>query len=314
MGYYLKHQKNEDPAPGRHPNENYAREVLQLFSIGLAKLKSTAPSSRRRGQGDAHLRRGDRRTSPRPSRAGASPAPTRQLQTFQTPRRTGASRCRHPVAALDRGEEAAGRRGAAAVPAAEDLKDALDNIFYHPNVGPFISRQLIQRLVTSNPSPATSRVATVFANNGPGVRGDLAAVVKTILLDPEARDADLAASVTFGKQKEPMIRFVEVPARVRGALDRGRNYLHYSQPRGRARPEPAALAERLQLLLAQLPTSRPAGGLGLVAPEFQITTEPCVIATPTRSPTSDGSGDTSAEARPRAADRAGESAHARRLT
>src|SRR5262249_54350431 len=75
--------------------------------------------------------------------------------------------------------------------AQNDLNEALDNIFYHPNVGPFISRQLIQHLVKSNPTPGyVQRVAGVFNNNGMGVRGDLRAVITAILLDPEARQND----------------------------------------------------------------------------------------------------------------------------
>jgi uncharacterized protein (DUF1800 family) len=87
-----------------------------------------------------------------------------------------------------------------------DLTFALDNIFNHPNVGPFISRQLIQRLVTSNPSPAyVQRVAGIFNNNGSNVRGDLKAVVQAILLDPEARYGQWHSSDTFGKLREPLI-------------------------------------------------------------------------------------------------------------
>jgi len=87
------------------------------------------------------------------------------------------------------------------------LKIALDALFNHPNVGPFFGRQMIQRLVCSNPSPAyVTRVATVFNNNGKNVRGDLAAVFKAILLDTEATNAAGLSSTTFGKLREPMVR------------------------------------------------------------------------------------------------------------
>jgi hypothetical protein len=90
--------------------------------------------------------------------------------------------------------------------ATADLKFALDNIFNHPNVGPFISKQLIQRLVTSNPSPEyVKRVATIFNNNGSGVRGDLKAVVNAILTDPEARYGQWTNPDTFGKLREPLL-------------------------------------------------------------------------------------------------------------
>ena len=89
-----------------------------------------------------------------------------------------------------------------------DMKIALDTLFNHPNVGPFISYRLIQRLVTSNPSPAyVSRIAAVFNNNGSGVRGDLGAVVKAILLDAEARNPSTTSLPTYGKLREPVVMF-----------------------------------------------------------------------------------------------------------
>jgi uncharacterized protein (DUF1800 family) len=94
-------------------------------------------------------------------------------------------------------------------PGGQDLDAALDNVFNHPNVGPFIAIRLIQRLVTSNPSPGyVQRVAQVFNNDGSGVRGDLGAVVKAILLDPEARP-DLPMDLD-GKLKEPLLRLTQV--------------------------------------------------------------------------------------------------------
>lgn len=102
-----------------------------------------------------------------------------------------------------------GKTIAAGTPAMDALNQALDTLFQHPNLPPFISRQLIQRLVTSNPSPAyVARVSAVFANNGAGVRGDLQAVLKAILLDTEARSATTAAQPTYGKLREPVMRFL----------------------------------------------------------------------------------------------------------
>ena len=90
--------------------------------------------------------------------------------------------------------------------AEQDLKDGLDTLFNHPNVGPFVGKQLIQRLVKSNPTPAyIGRISAVFANNGQGVRGDLKAVIKAILLDPEARDI-AQVTATSGKLREPVLR------------------------------------------------------------------------------------------------------------
>ncbi len=90
------------------------------------------------------------------------------------------------------------------------LKSALDTLFNHPNVGPFFGRQMIQRLVTSNPSTAyVARVASAFNNNGAGVRGDLKAVWTAILLDEEARSAAGLSQPLFGKLREPMLRLVQ---------------------------------------------------------------------------------------------------------
>jgi uncharacterized protein (DUF1800 family) len=99
-------------------------------------------------------------------------------------------------------------------PAAEgeqDIKDALDIIFNHPNIGPFISRRLIQRLVTSNPSLAyVNRIATIFNNNGSEVRGDLKAVIKAILLDQEARSCECEGKAFSGMLREPFVRYMNL--------------------------------------------------------------------------------------------------------
>jgi uncharacterized protein (DUF1800 family) len=95
--------------------------------------------------------------------------------------------------------------------AEEDLSGVIGSIFNHPNVGPFVGRQLIQHLVTSNPSPAyVSRVAAVFADDGSGVRGDMRAVITAILMDPEARAADTNASVDGGHLREPILYFTGI--------------------------------------------------------------------------------------------------------
>jgi uncharacterized protein (DUF1800 family) len=158
----------------------------------------------------------------------------------------------------------------------EDLRQALDNIFNHPNVGPFVSRQLIQRLVTSNPSPGyIARVAGVFNNNGANVRGDLFATVRAILLDPEARTIATARGPYFGHLKEPMIRFVQVLRAFQARAASGRYRI-----------------TRLEDTLGQAPFRSPSvfnffspnyrkpgtiASLGLYSPEFQIQAEQWVI-------------------------------------
>jgi uncharacterized protein (DUF1800 family) len=171
------------------------------------------------------------------------------------------------------------------IPAGTDgvnsLRLALDAIFAHANVPPFICKQLIQRLVTSNPTPAyVARMSAVFENNGSGVRGDLKAVVRAILLDTEARDETLAAGNNFGKLREPIMRLTGW-ARAFGA-----NSPSGTWPIG----DTSSTATRLGQSPGRSPSVfnffRPGytppntaiAAAGLVAPEFQVCNEPSVIA------------------------------------
>ena len=228
MAIYLTHLRNQkgDPATGRRPDENFAREAMQLFSIGLYEL-NTDGSLKLDGTGqpvetygnddvqalakvmtgwswgfdDAQLTpRNFTEGDPNYSATGSARADLRPMKNYAGFHATEA------VTMF------AGKPWSFTVAAGSNasvrLKAALDGLFKHPNVAPFISRQMIQRLVTSNPSPAyIGRVAAVFNNNGQGVRGDLAAVVRSILLDSEARSATPAAA--FGKLREPVLRVTQ---------------------------------------------------------------------------------------------------------
>jgi uncharacterized protein (DUF1800 family) len=210
MGRYLTMAQNAkaDPSAGFEPNENYARELMQLFSIGLYELNP---------DGSQML---DANKNPLPTYtdsvvqgfaatftgwtyaplAGASIDFGGAPINYQAPMVSVASY--HDTTAkllLNGALTPTGQTPEA------DLKVALDNVFNHPNVGPFIGKQLIQHLVTSNPSPAyVARVAAVFADNGSGVRGDLSAVVKAILSDVEAR-GDAPSSPDAGHLREPAL-------------------------------------------------------------------------------------------------------------
>lgn len=213
MGVYLSMLGNEKPNPAANirPDENYARELMQLFSIGLFELNNDG-SARLDAQNQAiptytqEIIEGFAHVFTGWNYAGfaqfgdAFPTPANQTVPMQL-----------YSDFHDAGEKLllngtilpAGQTGE------QDLSDALDNIFNHPNVGPFVSGRLIQRLVTSNPSPGyVDRVATVFNDNGSGVRGDLAAVVRAILMDPEAR-SDMPMELD-GKIKEPIIRLTQL--------------------------------------------------------------------------------------------------------
>lgn len=217
MGYFLntKGNQKENTNTGRVPDENYAREVMQLFTIGVVELNLD----------------GTPRTS------GGVP-----LESYTQADVTGLARVftgydfdtsdgvRHPVDSYTIESKAfAGKRMSfnagrhsnlearflgttvpANTPGPTALRMALDTLFNHPNAGPFFARQMIQRLVTSNPSPAyVARVAARFNDNGSGQRGDLKAVWVAILLDDEARGPASLQSTTFGKLREPMLRFIQ---------------------------------------------------------------------------------------------------------
>lgn len=286
MGYYLDMLKSQkEDGNGRRPNENYAREVLQLFSLGLAKLNQDGTPVLDAG-GKAVPTYGEDTVAGFAkaftgwSFAGANTADSR---TFQSAK----ANWTQPMQAWPSQHSTAEKvllDGLVLPPFQTpqlDLKDALDNIFYHPNVGPFICRQLIQRFVTSNPSRAAIlRCATTFANNGAGVRGDLAAVLKAILLDPEARDPTVVSSVSFGKQKEPVIRFASFLRALGARSTSGRNAIHYlDSPDEGVGQSPLLAPSVFNFFSPNFRPTGPAAALGLVAPEFQITTETSVVGT-----------------------------------
>jgi uncharacterized protein (DUF1800 family) len=219
MGMYLNTKGNlkEDPATGRLPDENYAREVMQLFTIGLYQLEPDGTERRGAdgrpietyGQADVtNLARVFTGYDHDMSRVGYRSVP---WQNFPVVSREF---CLDPMR-LDPGKHcnlAAQFLGCsipAGTPGPEALGLALDHLFVHPNVGPFFGRQMIQRLVTSNPSPAyVRRVAAAFDDNGAGVRGDLRAVWRAILTDPEALAPPDPGDKLSGKLREPVVRFV----------------------------------------------------------------------------------------------------------
>jgi len=213
MGVYLSMLGNEKPNPALNirPDENYARELMQLFSIGLVQLNidgTVALDGNNQPiptydqeiiEGFAHVFTGwTWRGSPS---FGSGRVPV-SSQYFPM---------EHWPDFHDTGEKML-LNGTVLPPGQtgeQDLAGALDNIFNHANVGPFVAIRLIQRLTTSNPSPGyVRRVAEVFNNNGAGVRGDLGAVVKAILLDPEASPS--MAMEIDGKLKEPLLRLTQL--------------------------------------------------------------------------------------------------------
>ena len=244
MGVYLNMMGNPraNSAMNIHPDENYAREINQLFSIGLVMLNPDG-TVQLDGSGKpiptytqgtitnfAHVFTGftwydcDENTNPGdfpncgPDYGGAGQPP--YADNFMHPMAGFASYhdngtnlpddiahkqlLNYTGAAMSSGETSPGMLGPGGTPSS-DLAFALDNIYNHPNVAPFVSRQLIMRLVTSNPSPAyVARVAKVF-NDNRASSSQLQAVVQAILLDPEARYGEFSNPTTYGKLREPLL-------------------------------------------------------------------------------------------------------------
>jgi uncharacterized protein (DUF1800 family) len=222
MGDYLNMVNNDKPVQGTNPNENYGRELLQLFSIGLWEQKI---------DGTYLLD------------ASGQPVPTYDQSTVEGfahvftgwtyPLLPGTQQHSHNpknflgdmvgvAANHDTGAKSLlyGTVEPAGLPMDVDLANAIHNVFLNPNIGPFVSRQLIQKLVTGDPSPQyVARIAGVFNNNGSGVRGDMNAVARAILTDPEARGA-VKLDPAYGKMREPAL-YVAAAARAVNAKSDG---------------------------------------------------------------------------------------------
>lgn len=209
MGEYLDMVNNPKPNPSRgiSPNENYARELLQLFSIGEVRLNPDGtPQLDAAGKTIPTYDQDVILALSRALTGWTYPTLPGATRRFYNPRNYEGPM--EPVESQhDTGAKTIleGRVIPAGQSAAKDVSDALDIIFAHQNVGPFIGRQLIQHLVTANPSPQyVGRVTAAFNSNGRGVRGDMRAVLRAILLDPEARGAAKTAT-DYGKLREPAL-------------------------------------------------------------------------------------------------------------
>jgi uncharacterized protein (DUF1800 family) len=282
MGVYLTWLGNqkEDPVTGRNPDENYAREVMQLMTIGVVQLNQdgtakldglgrTIPTYTTEDiAGLAKVFTGYSYYSPNPSsntflgRNRAADATTRSMIAYPTFHSLSAKTFLGVSIPASSVSNPSG-----------DLQIALDTLFNHPNVGPFISKQLIQRLVTSNPSPAyVSRVAGVFNNNGRGVRGDMSAVVRAILLDTEART--IASGSGGGKLREPVIRMANWMRAFKVTSDTG-EWRIGSTSANTSLGQTALTAPSVFNFFrpGYTPPNSRVGAAGLVAPEFQIVDE-----------------------------------------
>lgn len=296
MGVFLNTRGNRAAdGRGRVPDENYAREVMQLFTIGLFELNPDGTNRLVNGNpvesytsedvtGLARVFTGydfdqaglaftnevvgtGRVPDPDYVRRPMTADPTRWV-----PARTTGFHATEAKTFL-------GLTIPAGTGAAESLRLALDRLFNHPNVAPFFAKQMIQRLVTSNPSPAyVGRVAAVFANNGQGQRGDLRAVFKAILTDNEALDLANVTNPNFGKLREPVLRFVQL-ARTFGARSNSGNWQvgDLSDPATSLGQSPLRSPSVFNFFRpGYFPANTEIANRGLLAPEFQLVNETSV--------------------------------------
>jgi uncharacterized protein (DUF1800 family) len=280
MGVYLSHVNNAkaDPEANVFPDENYAREVMQLFSIGLFELNPDGTEKRdAAGQPvptyDNDAIREFARVFTGLSWGGDNPRFGSDRATFREPMQLFEAFHDNGAKTLLRGTTLPAGQGGMA-----DIEAAVDNLFEHPNTGPFIGRQLIQRLVTSNPSPGyVERVARAFNGESGSPRGDLKAVLRAILLDPEAR-ALPDPSGSAGKLREPILRLLATLRQLGASSPDGfyANTGFFVQQQLQQHPLSAP-----SVFNFYLPDYQPIGEIaaaGLVAPEFQITNASSVVA------------------------------------
>src|SRR2546421_206668 len=283
MGAYLNMLQNDkaNPSRGTLPNENYARELMQLFSIGLydlnldgsLTLSSSGFPISTYGQGEilgtAAVLTGW--TYAQPGATNPVFFPGAAAQSWRDPMINIASHHQTDAKNLLNGVVLPANQTAA-----QDLKTALDTIFNHPNVGPFICRQLIKRLVTSNPSPGyVYRVASVFNNNGQGVRGDLKAVVRAILLDYDAR-VGFPTAQGAGHEREPVLRVTNLLRAFNATSPSGK----YSVRNAYANLAEEAMHSPTVFNFFSPDYSAPGAiaAAGVKSPEFEITTATTVVA------------------------------------
>ena len=296
MGYFLSTRGNrkEDTRTGRQPDENYGREVMQLLTIGLYQLNndgtnkldaSGKPIETYNNSDVSNLARvftgydwdftGNVRTP-------STNDPNRMINSVKytlTPMTLDNTKWEYPQGSSQHSTLEAkflGTTIAANTDGVTALKTALDALFNHSNVGPFFARQMIQRLVTSNPSPAyVDRVAKKFNDNGSGTRGDLRTVFKAILMDDEALNASGLTSATFGRVREPMVRLAQW-GRTFGATSTSGNWkignlLDQASQIGQSPFRSPSVFNFFRP--GYVPANTAIATNGLVAPEFQLVNE-----------------------------------------
>ncbi len=297
MGRYLSHYKNRkaNTTSGTRPDENYAREVMQLFTLGLYQLNPNGTYQSAGGQlietytNDnitefARVFTGftDESTNNTGTGTGRADFPSATanyvapMRMWESQHDTGAKTLLN-YSGVRKATLPAGQTGL------QDVQDAIDNLVEHPSTAPFISRLLIQRLVTSNPSDAyVGRVAAVFVNNGQSVRGDLKAVVKAILLDQEARNTAFITDTEHGKLREPYLRVAHVLRAFRFTVQDGTlpYDLGSTFTEGTLGQFPLGAGSVFNFYSPDYQPAGPIATAGLFGPEFQILNSVFAVTTP----------------------------------
>ena len=283
MGVYLTHLNNPKSKPAQfiRPDQNYAREMMQLFTIGLYELNPDGTRKKDSAGRDiptydnddiAQFAKiftglGGGATPPQPDttiepKFGMRPGridmtvPMKMYEDYHEP---------GPKYLLNDFVVPAGQTGM------QDIEATLKHLTEHPNVGPFIGKQLIQRLVKSNPTPAyVARVAAAFDNNGNGVRGDLKAVIRAVLLDEEARSCGWYNDPVQGKLKEPIIRYTHFARAVGGLSDNGFFWNRGDQYDDDAGQHPMYSPSVFNFYWPDFQPVGPVGSQGYLGPEFQV--------------------------------------------
>ncbi len=311
MGIYLSMLQNqkEDEERNIHPDENFAREVLQLFSVGLVRLNSDGSEIVQGGVPVPTYSQATVRgfaavfTGWNWSNAGCGPNTytccNEETYFWCGPSNRDEAPWQQPMQPVEAYHDSLNTKQllvytGAALPggvlpaggsAQADLDAALANIVRHPNVGPFIARRLIQNLVTSNPSAGyIRRVAQAFDDNGQGVRGDMKAVLRAVLLDVEARYGHWQRADTFGKLREPLLKFTHL-WRAMDARSANRRVGNLSTwPYLEERIGQAPLRSPTVFNFFKPDYSRPGEvrSAGLRSPEFQILSDSLAVGTPNR--------------------------------
>jgi uncharacterized protein (DUF1800 family) len=282
MGFYLSHLNNPKTivAENIHPDENYAREIMQLFTIGLYELNLDGSRKKDMQGNDIPTYGQDEIKEFAKIFTGLGVSAVMPNMYVDDPYfglGIYLSDMRYPMKMYEEWHEPGEKYllNGQIVPngqtGIEDIEDALDNLFNHPNVGPFIGRLLIQRMVKSNPTPAyIERVASAFNDNGSGVRGDILAVVKAILLDPEARSCDAMVHPQNGMLRAPMIRYAQFIRSVEKEQFYNRYWnvaYGFWQSTGQV---PLSSPTVFNFYLPDYQPLGPIADQGLVGPEFQI--------------------------------------------